>query len=92
MGESQSDETLDEEDAGRVDLLTVWPPTHRMDQWVFAVSGECLLAPGAPGKVVRAITENFGIGADSLEDSDLELDEEEQQDDIEDQNAAIIHL
>jgi general secretion pathway protein E len=93
LGESQSDETLDEGDAGRVDLLTVWPPTHRMDQWVFAVSGRM---PnwhlGHPEKVVRAITENFGIGADSLEDSDLELDEEEQQDDIEDQNAAIIRF
>ena len=46
---------------------------------------------GIPEKIVRAITENFGIGADSLEDSELEEDDEtDTTDDLEDQNAAII--
>ena len=45
------------------------------------------------GKVIHSITENFGIGADSLDESEFDLeDEEEQQDDIEDQNAAIIRF
>ena len=43
-------------------------------------------------KVTRAITENFGIGAESLDDSDLDQDGEDQQDDLEDQNAAIIRF
>ena len=48
---------------------------------------------GSPENITRAITENFGIGADSLDDSDLDMDvEEEGQDDLEDQNAAIIRF
>ena len=48
---------------------------------------------GLPEKVTRAITENFGIGADSLDDSDLDEEgDEDQQDDLEDQNAAIIRF
>jgi general secretion pathway protein E len=78
----------------RIYLATVWPPTQRMSRWVFAVSGcKPIWHIGIPEKIVRAITENFGIGADSLDDSELDLDEEEEQkDDIEDQNAAIIRF
>ena len=65
-----------------------------MNRWVYAVSGcKPVWHLGSPEKVVRAITENFGIGADSLEESDLEEDaEQEAQDDLEDQNAAIIRF
>ena len=46
-----------------------------------------------PEKFPAPITENFGIGADSLDDSDLNPDgDEDQQDDLEDQNAAIIRF
>ena len=78
----------------KVELVTAWPPTDRMSRWVFAVSGKKpIWRLGMPEKVVHAITENFGIGADSLDDSELDLDEEEdQKDDIEDQNAAIIRF
>ena len=48
---------------------------------------------GYPEKVTQAITENFGIGSDSLDDSDLDMDsEDDSQDDLEDQNAAIIRF
>ena len=85
---------LEEESEGKVHLVTVWPPTPRMSRWVYAVSGnKPIWSLGSPEKIVRAITENFGIGADSLDDSDLDLDsEEEGQDDLEDQNAAIIRF
>ena len=78
--------------SARIDLLTVWPPTSRMSRWVFAVSGcKPIWHMGMPEKIIRAITENFGIGADSLGDSDLDEEgEAEVQDDLEDQNAAII--
>ena len=85
---------IGEEDEGKLNLVTVWPPSARMSRWIFAVSGKkpiwCL---GSPEKISRAITENFGIGAESLDDSDLDLEgEEEAQDDLEDQNAAIIRF
>ena len=56
----------------KIDLLTVWPPSQRMSRWVYAVSGcKPVWHLGSPEQVVRAITENFGIGADSLDESDL---------------------
>jgi general secretion pathway protein E len=86
--------TSEDVDNGRIYLATVWPPTERMSRWVFAVSGcKPIWHIGMPEKVVHAITENFGIGADSLDDSEFDLEEEEdQKDDIEDQNAAIIRF
>ncbi|HAE11451.1 MAG TPA: secretion system protein E, partial [Opitutae bacterium] len=63
---------LDEEDY--LQLVTVWPPSDRMSRWVFAVSGKKpVWSLSSPEKISRAITENFGIGADSLDDSDLDL-------------------
>ena len=81
-------------ETGKIHLLTVWPPTERMAKWVFAVSGmKPIWYLGLPENINHAITENFGIGADSLDESDLDLDgEEEKQDDLEDQNAAIIRF
>ena len=64
----------------KVELVTAWPPTDRMSRWVFAVSGKKpVWRLGIPEKVVHAITENFGIGADSLDDSEFDLEEEEDQ-------------
>jgi general secretion pathway protein E len=82
------------EDEGKLNLVTVWPPSERMSRWIFAVSGKKpIWFLGSPEKISRAITENFGIGAESLDDSDLDIEgEEEAQDDLEDQNAAIIRF
>jgi general secretion pathway protein E len=83
---------VDEKD--KLCLVTPWPPTERMSRWVYAVSGrKPLWSLGFPEKISHAITENFGIGADSLDDSDIDLDgDEDIQDDLEDQNAAIIRF
>ena len=85
---------VEQKDDGKLELVTVWPPTNRMSRWVYAVSGQKpIWSLGSPEKISRAITENFGIGADSLDDSDLDSEEEEEaQDDLEDQNAAIIRF
>ena len=85
---------LKEQTEGRVQLITVWPPTKRMSRWIYAVSGyKPVWSLGSPEKIIRAITENFGIGADSLDDSDLDFeDDDDGQDDLEDQNAAIIRF
>jgi len=82
----------DDVDDGRIHLATVWPPSERMSRWVFSVSGsKPIWYIGMPERIVRAITENFGIGADSLEDSDFDDESEaDGQEDLEDQNAAII--
>ena len=85
---------LEKESEGKIHLITVWPPSERMSRWVYSVSGsKPIWSLGSPEKIVRAITENFGIGADSLDDSDMDFeDEEDGQDDLEDQNAAIIRF
>ena len=85
---------LQKESEGKIHLITVWPPSERMSRWVYSVSGsKPIWSLGSPEKIVRAITENFGIGADSLDDSDMDFeDEEDGQDDLEDQNAAIIRF
>ena len=79
---------------GKLCLVTPWPPSEKMSRWVFAVSGlKPIWCLGSPEKISRAITENFGVGADSLDDEDFEEDgEEDEQDDLEDQNAAIIRF
>jgi len=78
---------------GKLSLVTPWPPSNRMSRWVFAVSGrKPVWHLGHPEAISRSITENFGIGADSLEDSDLDLEDENEVDDVEDQNAAIIRF
>jgi general secretion pathway protein E len=83
-----------EEEDEKLKLVTVWPPSDRMSRWIFAVSGKKpIWSLSSPEKISRAITENFGIGAESLDDSDLDIEgEEEAQDDLEDQNAAIIRF
>ena len=85
---------VEQKDDGKLELVTVWPPTQRMSRWVYAVAGQKpIWSLGSPEKISRAITENFGIGADSLDDSDLDSEEDEDaQDDLEDQNAAIIRF
>ena len=80
-------------DQNKMHLWTLWPPTKRMSLGVCVSGKKPIWYLGLPKKVTRAITENFGIGADSLDDSDLDEEgDEDQQDDLEDQNAAIIRF
>ena len=65
-----------------------------MDKWVFA---QCGKTPrwrlGPPELIASTITQKFGVGADSLEDSHLdEFGFEEEEVDEEDENAAIIRF
>jgi ABC-type transport system substrate-binding protein len=60
-----------------------------MDRWIYATCGrmpEWHL--GDPEKIVETITEHFGVGAGSLDESDLVTDIAETQDD-EDEDAAV---
>lgn len=78
-----------------LELVTLWPPEEGMDDWIFAVCGRhpsWRLA--APNHVVNCITQNFGVGADSLEDSGLDAADASgrEVEEAEDENAAIIRF
>jgi len=81
-----------EDDTGPIPLATLWPPDEKMDRWIFATCGrmpEWHLSD--PDQVAETITEHFGVGAGSLDESDLVTDVAEAVDD-EDENAAVIRF
>ncbi len=83
-----------QENTEYLDLVTVWPPEPSMDKWVFAVCGkQPRWQLGPPELISSTITQKFGVGADSLESSQLDelgFDDEEMEE--EDENAAIIRF
>ena len=76
-------------------LATSWPPDPLMSEWVFVACGrepEWMLAPA--DRIGKFITANLGVGAESLEES---LDEAEDEfavaaEDEEDETAAVIRF
>ena len=75
-----------------ISLVTLWPPDEQMNRWVLASSGKkpkWYLAD--PEKINETITEHFGVGADSLDESSL-IEEEIEEDAAEDEDAAIIRF
>jgi type II secretory ATPase GspE/PulE/Tfp pilus assembly ATPase PilB-like protein len=76
-----------------VALATVWPPEPHWDAWVRAVSGKRpVWALGPADKIANLVTQSFGVGAGSLDNSDLAGIAEEKEEDEEDENAAIIRF
>ena len=79
---------------GTLSLVTVWPPDPSMDRWIYAVSGKkakWFLGPAE--RVSNTITQHYGVGSGSLENSGLEFEDAESDvDEAEDQNAAIIRF
>lgn len=76
-------------------LVTVWPPDADMDNWIYATCGKkpkWYLGPA--GKVSEKITQIFGVGSDSLDDSDLEgfADVQTEEKEEEDEDAALIRF
>ncbi len=78
-----------------LELITLWPPEDRMNEWIFAVCGKKPHWRFGPAKAVtNCITQNFGVGSDSLGDSLIadadntgrEIEESE------DENAALIRF
>jgi type II secretory ATPase GspE/PulE/Tfp pilus assembly ATPase PilB-like protein len=73
-------------------LVTLWPPDATMDRWIYATCGrypEWFL--GNPETVNNTITQHFGVGADSLDESNI-LTEEDEIDAEEDEDAAVIRF
>lgn len=82
----------EEADTSPIPLVTLWPPDKTMDRWIYATCGrmpEWHL--GDPDQVMETITEHFGVGAGSLDESELVTDVAEAQDD-EDEDAAVIRF
>ena len=73
-------------------LATLWPPDEVMSRWVYAVSGRKVQwFMGDPEQITESITQNFGVGAGSLDESDLITDVSEAEE-VEDEDAAVIRF
>ncbi len=76
-------------------LATSWPISLEMDDWVYAACGERpVWVIAHPERISNFITQNLGVGAESLDDSfdleaELAIDPVEEE---EDEDAAIIRF
>lgn len=90
--ESEGEETEAAVEKGPIPLVTLWLPDESMDRWIYAVCGrmpEWHL--GDPEQVINTITQRFGVGADSLEESDI-ITAEAEHEEAEDEDAAVIRF
>lgn len=73
-------------------LVTLWPPDQRMNRWIYAACGrQPKWYLGDPEHVSNTITQYFGVGADSLDESDI-LAAETNNEEEEDEDAAVIRF
>ncbi len=73
-------------------LATLWPPDEAMNRWVYAVSGRnAQWFMGDPEQIIETITQHFGVGSGSLDESDLVTDVSETEE-AEDEDAAVIRF
>ena len=86
------EETSVDTDKNSIALVTLWPPDAQMDRWIFASCGK---KPkwylSDPEKIQDTITEHFGVGADSLDESSL-IEDVTEDAVVEDEDAAIIRF
>ncbi len=78
-----------------LELITLWPPEDRMNEWIFAVCGrEPQWRLGPAKAVTNCITQNFGVGSDSLGESIIADADNTGRDveESEDENAALIRF
>ncbi len=81
------------DEAGEYVLGTVWPPDGLMDDWVFSTTGRAVTWKlVSPELVNRFVTEFFGVGSESFQDEEEDLDEIVAENEEEDQDAAIIRF
>ncbi|MGE9296452.1 MAG: GspE/PulE family protein [Puniceicoccales bacterium] len=79
---------------GEFCLVTVWPPSQTMSDWVLAATGrEPVWFLGEPSEVAELITQAYGVGSGSLDEQDMEgFADSEQEDEEEDEDAALIRF
>ncbi|WP_309385481.1 GspE/PulE family protein [Cerasicoccus frondis] len=83
-----------EEHPGELCLVTVWPPSLTMTDWVIAATGrEPRWFIGDPSDVAELITQAYGVGSGSLDEQDMEgFADSEQNEEEEDEDAALIRF
>jgi general secretion pathway protein E len=80
---------------GVIPIVVGWIPDYRMEKWIYAVSHR---RPkwylGNPDTINRLIQQRFGVGSGSFEEGGFEdlREFDPNQDDDEDQNAAVIRF
>ena len=80
------------EEKTTIQLATLWPPDDTMNRWIYAVCGcKAEWFMGDPEHITETITQNFGVGAGSLDESDLVTDVTEAEE-AEDEDAAVIRF
>ena len=92
IADEDEQEAEDNAPAGPLKLVTYWPPSEQMDRWIYAICGREPVWHLAPlEQVIETITQQFGVGAGSLDESDLitEVSESEEE---EDEDAAVIRF
>ena len=78
---------------GTLYLTTVWPPEPEMDEWIYAVCGkEVEWSLASPDRVAGLLTQKLGVGFESLDDSTLEILDEQQDEEEEDETATIVRF
>jgi general secretion pathway protein E len=80
---------------GHLALAASWPADETMDSWVFAACGrDPAWQLGNPERISKFITQNLGVGAESLDDSadEAAAAADAAADDDEDENAAVIRF
>jgi general secretion pathway protein E len=79
---------------GFLPLVTLWPPTEEMSEWIYAVSGkEPKWFLGPSNRISDTITQRYGVGADSLSESDIATEDSGRLEEVEeDENAALIRF
>ncbi len=79
---------------GELSLVTVWPPSPEMDEWIYAVSGkEPRWFLGPANRISDTITQRYGVGAESLSESDIATEDSGRLEEAEeDENAALIRF
>lgn len=94
MHEYQCLPILGDESDTTIELVTVWPPTPEMSEWVLAVSGKMpLWRLGPVNRISDTITQRYGVGAESLTDSDIATEDSGRLEEVEeDENAALIRF
>ncbi len=89
---SKNEDGEEEDEPATIELATLWPPDEVMNRWVYAVSGrKAKWFMGDPEQITETITQNFGVGAGSLDESDLVTDVAEAEE-AEDEDAAVIRF
>ncbi len=85
---------LSQSDEHTLHVAIAWPPSPRMETWLYSVTDKKIVFYLGLSEVITGIlTESFGVGAESFEESDLEgLDDQKEEEEAEDENAAVIRF